>query len=188
MSRGEWKGKLVSNDPLFELSHTPLPSNVKGPHVTETGQVVGDVLSTEIDVFTDVAHPDQQKFFEELTTPNYPAAIEYVLTITGALAVWKDDIKALEFVLEVISRGEAAIRNEEHLIKEAEAIHKDTKLSEILQRHIPGISEKIDIKMLQFDSLLNQLKTLETTLKPIEKELRVNLRQKRKELPFLFED
>lgn len=184
--REEWKDFLNSDNGLFKRAKKA-PESVVGPSLTDTGTMVGNMMAMETIAFGKVASNEQSAFFEELKHANPEAAIEYMLKISGSIDVWKKDIKWIRTVLRYVEKEEHFLEEEEELITKEERLKAFMHLPPILKKHYPMFFENIELQDLNFGEMLRKIRTLEEKTKKLEKRLREDIEELKKETPFLFE-
>lgn len=186
LQRKEWKRLLNSNKGLFKRVKSAPPS-VIGPSLAESGKVVGDMMFMETAFFMRVAGKDQREFYDELERVNQTAAKEYVLTISGSIERWKEDVKWLTVALHYLKKEEDILKKEERLAEEETKLQALIKLPAILKRHFPHLFKDINLENLNLDDILNKIKSIENKVSSEEHYLNKYIKKLRHEMPFLFE-
>lgn len=181
-----WKEKLGSGRGLFAISRQKPPPYIKDPSLSGNS-ISGDLLSMETIFFNQAATPSQIEFFDDIKQVNPAASIEYMLTVSGTLPIWRHDIIVLEHILNVLTGGERFLENEEKIIRSASNLNQEKSLFEVLEKHLPHLIIGIPQASLSLQDELQAIPQLEKKIQNILSELKRYLNQKRAELPFLFE-
>mgnify|MGYP001602302754 CR=1 FL=1 len=186
LTEQEWKRSLASDQGVFRRIATPL-AQFKGPRLRPSGEVMGDFFSTETLAFDKGASIEQREFYVALTRNNALAAMEYLLTMTGAITIWKEDMVLLQHVVDDLENEERALRDEENiLIGEGARFKNASRLLEALRRHLPEVFNDSDLDALDLGKLIQRIDEVLVRLSPRKNYLKEYLRIKRAEMPFLF--
>ncbi len=188
LTRTEWKRFLASGTGVFQKTRTPPPPSIVGPTLTKSPYPIqGDSLFRETVFFQDVATKEQKALYDELTRSYPSAAGEYLLTITGMLSRWKEDIRWLRVILNYLQRRESVLQLEEKVLKDAGKQISEIGFPEILKRHFPDLFKDLELEDTNFEQLLARLRQTEEKMKLLEHTIREYLLRKEANMPFLFE-
>ncbi len=186
VSVSEWKQLLSSNAKLFKGCKSF--SRVIGPTVKDSS-IVGDVMSMETSYFSSMASEDQMEFYlSELDVyeKNRVGAVnEYVLTIIGAIKIWKEDMVVLKEI-ERLLNVEYRQLEEESLFLE-KGIKVAGKIPSVFQKHLPELSKHLSGSDKDLKSTLEIIKRVEKEVHDEDVFLSKYLKEKMVTMPFLFE-
>jgi|GEM_PF-2955504 len=185
LSRHEWKERLVSNHLLFRRAERNPP--VIGPSLDSNGRIIGDLKAMETAYFMSVASEGQISFFNELRKVNRVAADEYMLTISGSIEKWKEDVRLLRIVIRYLKENADAMKRAERLLNEEEKIRVALKLPSTLQRHFPDFFKSIDLEGLDFKAQLAKIRNVRMRVHAEKNYLENYLHKLQRKMPFLFE-
>ncbi len=182
LSYSEWKSYLHSNKGLFVKS--PKETDIIGPTLTKDAQIIGDMMAMEASIFGIVATQDQIDFSNELIKENYTAYLEYILTISGSIERWKKDMKIIQDVLNELEKEEKELKKNEEILSNA----RTHEVSKTLKKHFPQIFKGEIFKGKSFTELIQEIKDSEKKVEDIIDYLKNYIKDKRKKMPFLFEN
>ena len=142
-------------------------------------------MAMEMANFENIASTEQKKFLRELGDST--AAKEYILTVSGSIEIWKDDMKWLEIALYYLKKEENVLKKEEKSVEHSEQLNASLKLPLILKRHFPHLFEGMELDNLYFDDLFKKIHEVEIKVGTEEHYLFEYIAAKKAEMPFLFE-
>jgi hypothetical protein len=186
LRRSDWKRLLGSDKFLFKRAASA-PPNILGPTMDSQGHVIGDMKMMDRMHFERVASSEQRAFFEELSRVNHRAADEYMLTISGSIEKWREEMSLLVMAAHYLKKEESALDEEERLIREEEKLRASVKLPLVLKRHFPYFFESINLERLNFEAQLAEIKRVRQRVDVEKDYLEQYIKKRRHEMPFLFE-
>lgn len=186
ISDKDWKEALASNQGLFKkFQKAPY---IKGPFIDSTGKVQGDLLAIEINHFMNHASEEQKNYYAQLIDQDLSKAYEYILTITGSIQTWKEDMQILHATWSYLSVKEKDLEISRRRLLESLDYQKIHTLPQTIMKHIPSQYIKIDIDPSDYADLFKKIEKTINSYKDKKEVLGEYLSKKRKEMPFLFED
>jgi hypothetical protein len=169
-SEREWRIAINSNQGIFKRLNIN-PNEYAGPHLTKELTITGDTLTIEGYEFGRKVNKFQRRVWEELMEQDKEKANEYLLTISNAITVWKQDIEVLKSLLDFIRMEEKEFMSDE---KRVELLRRH--LPSALERHQPDLFKEFKKELENMDSFLradiNRDKRIEFVIKNYFKELR----------------
>ena len=182
LSNVRWKELLDSDDGLFKrFDASP---RILGPTLDNKGRVIGDLMTVELFYFMSHAAEDQKNFFNELKKDNALAAKEFLLTISGSIEKWLEDINLLVRILNYLKKEERSFNQEIFLLERTEQVKLSIVIPDVLKRHLPEIFsslEKPDLK-----GIIGEIKKTLNAVSDEENYLEGYLKSLKKSMPFLF--
>lgn len=179
-SKKEWEKALNSNENYFKKLN--LQKYIVGPKLSKQGNIIGNAFVTETMLFYSHANEEQQKFYEILSKLNPTRARHYLLTIIDGLSIWKEDVKILNHLNNALKQ-ELYKLEKEHI----ELRHEEERLKKLAKNLNELIGEnflKEDYKTMH--DLVNDLIKKEEYLAMIKEKLNKEIKQLKKDMPFLF--
>ena len=181
LSPARWRELLHSEEGLFQPVGGPQP-RLAGPHLSSTGLVSGDSLGEEGYYFVEFATSEQADFLNSLSETNLPAAEEYVLRMTILLPRWRRDFSRLELAALYLQQERDLLEQERRTGTPVVIPAPDE-----LREYCPAIFHDINLQGLTRNQARQQIgKLLRTEIVPEERYLRKYLKEKKREMPFLF--
>ncbi len=158
-----------------------------GPNLDKNGDLIGNAMALEVSYFSSKVSDDQYKYYEYLCSLNNNKWKEYILVITKALSVWKDDIKWLQVAEKLLEKEEDAILNEEKFLEKGAKIREHSHLPIFIKNHFPQIFEdSFELDKTYVKEILVKIKKNLITMEDKKIKLQNKLEILRKEFPFLF--
>lgn len=181
-----WHELLASDTGLFKK--IPKKNNIVGPHLTEKGQIQGDLMALEINHLMENGSPEQKAYFENLLDQDEQKAYEYLLTITNSIKTWEDDMQVISYARSLLDVKLKNMKNTAYKLAQSINYEKHEKIPETIKRHIPDHFFDVDITENDFKSLLDKLSASEIEIEKKLEKLSDYLRERRAKMPFLFEN
>lgn len=186
ISEEDWKEYLASNQGIFKrFQKAPY---IKGPFIDSSGKVQGDLLAMEINHFMNHSSEEQKNYYAQLIDQDLSKAYEYILTITGSIQTWKDDMQILHATWSYLSVKEKDLEISRRRLLESLDYEKIHTIPQTIMKHIPSEFIKIDVDPSDYTDLFKKIEKTINSYKDKMEILGEYLSKKRKEMPFLFED
>ena len=189
MNRTKQRTYFASNKGIFTSNHKK-PSRIIGPILDSSGQIIGDMLIAEQNLFFMSASAEQKIFYEKLVKINEILATEYMFRISGAIYVWKEDIQWLRVLEHYLHSVEKELERDEEILEVESHFTEKIKLPHVVRTHFPEIFSDIDILTITGDTIKQTVQKIRETIKKYNHEenyIKSYIANLRKRMPFLFE-
>jgi hypothetical protein len=177
-----WDENINSGKGLFEVRET---KGSIGPGVGDDGKITGAALTMESTLFGIYATEAQNEFDSYLHEKDKNKQLEYMLTIIGAIPIWKEDIDKIRQIIQILTEDDDELTEEEtHLQKKLELLAKKKELLETKKFKL-----KLNILTNINENFISEIDSIEKIKKQIEDEieyLKDFLKELEQRLPFLF--
>ncbi len=176
-----WNKLIYSNSGIFTQHQT---NGCIGPRMDENGHITGHAMIMESTQFGLVADSEQEIFANFLEQKQPFRHKQYILTIIGAINLWKTDIQNLIQIHQILTSEENQIISEINLIqKTLKNLKADTSKLETIKRiKLSNIQQLIENHHHEEKILQSHIKKIKEEIEEIER----FLKETQDEMLFLF--